>query len=491
MASFDFEYLIIGTGFSGLGMAWKLQQEGVTDFVIFERADDVGGTWRENTYPGCACDVPAHLYSFSFEQKPDWEYLFARQPELLTYLRDFTMKYNLNEHIQFNKLVVEAKYLEREGAWQVTTADGAAVTARYIIAAPGPLATPKVAEIQGLKDFKGEMFHSAQWPADISLKEKKVAVIGTGASALQFIPEIVKEVAELTVFQRTASWVIPRNEKKFSNTEKKYLSQKPGVLAALRNWLYGRLEMRAIGFTRYPFLLSIFEIWSKLNLRHQIKDPALRAKLTPEFKFGCKRILLSTTYYPAIADPKTTLVTDPITNIDEEGINTSKESYSPDVIILGTGFEATKPMPEINVIGADGRNLHEEWDEAGPEAYYGAFMNGYPNFFMLLGPNTAHGHNSVVYMAEAQIEGIWRVITHAQEREQPIIEVKQETQRHFNLWVQDRLKSSVWQKGGCSSWYQTADGKNVTLWPDYTFKFKKQMHNLPLQSFEFSQEERS
>ncbi len=483
----DTEYLIIGAGFSGLAMAWKLKQSSEDDFLIYERAAGLGGTWRANTYPGCACDVPAHVYSYSFEQKPDWTHLFARQQELLEYLEEVADKYHLYEHLRYNEAVNELRYCKEQHIWRAKTAEGGVLTARYVIAAPGPLATPAFPKISGREEFEGVMFHSAEWRHDVDLTEKRVAVIGTGASAIQFIPEIADKVARLTVFQRTASWVIPRDEKKFSDREKKWFRQRPGLVRTLRRWLYGRLEMRAIGFVRHPRVLKIYEWLSKWNLRKQVKDPVLREKLTPKFRFGCKRILLSTEYYPAMALETTDVETGGIEKIVSDGIiTTDGRKIDVDIIILGTGFRATEPMPEIAVYGTREQELHREWARDGPAAYYGACMNGYPNLFMLLGPNTGLGHNSVVYMAEAQVEGIYRILNAAKAQGKNTVHIKGTAQTEFNKTVQDRLAHSVWQRGGCSSWYQTASGKNVTLWPDYTFRFKRELAALPFDAFEFS-----
>ncbi|MCI5044330.1 MAG: NAD(P)/FAD-dependent oxidoreductase, partial [Aquisalinus sp.] len=323
-----------------------------------------------------------------------------------------------------------------------------------------------------------------QWRHDLDLTGKKVAVIGTGASAIQFVPEIVDTVGELKVFQRTAPWVLPRMEREFTENELEAFRNRPALSRLVRRWLYWRSEMRAIGFFRHPNLLRIFEWMGRRHLKAQIENEELREKLTPNFRFGCKRLLMSNQWYPALSREKSEVVTAPIKRIVSGGIEMEDgRLIEADVIIMGTGFQATEPMPGINVTGQNGRDLHGEWGEKGAEAYMGSSVAGYPNLFMLLGPNTGLGHNSVVYMAEAQIEGIIRLIETAKEQGTPTIEVTEEAQAVFNTDLQERLSKSVWQTGGCDSWYKTADGKNTTIWPGYTFDFRKQATSLPLSAF--------
>ncbi len=480
----DTEYLIIGAGFSGLAMAYRLQEAGQRDFIIYEQADELGGTWAANTYPGCACDVPAHVYSFSFEQKPDWSKLFANQPELLAYIKDVAAKHGLEKYIQYNKTVSSLTYDEASQIWSAQTDKGEVLKARYVIAAAGPLATPVMPEIEGIEDFIGDLFHSAHWRHDVELTGKKVAVLGTGASAVQFVPEIVDQVGELKVFQRTAPWVLPRMEREFTNGELNTFRNRPALSRLVRRWLYWRSEMRAIGFFRHPNLLRIFEWMGRRHLKAQINNEELREKLTPNFRFGCKRLLMSNQWYPALSRDKSEVVTAPIKRIVTEGIELEDgRLIKADVIIMGTGFQATEPMPGINVTGREGRDLHSEWREKGAEAYFGSSVAGYPNLFMLLGPNTGLGHNSVVYMAEAQIEGIIRLLETAKKQGTPTVEVTEDAQSDFNADVQERLSKSVWQTGGCDSWYKTADGKNTTIWPGYTFDFRKRATDLPVSAF--------
>ncbi|WP_306253187.1 NAD(P)/FAD-dependent oxidoreductase [Parvularcula sp. IMCC14364] len=483
----DTEYLIIGAGFSGLAMAFRLIEAGKKNFRIYERAEELGGTWAANTYPGCACDVPAHVYSFSFEQKPDWSKLFANQPELLAYIKGVAAKHDLERYVVYGKAVTDMAFNEKEYHWSVQTDDGETCTTRFVIAAAGPLATPAMPQIDGLDSFRGEMFHSANWRHDVDLTGKAVAVIGTGASAIQFVPEIVDQVDTLTVFQRTAPWVLPRMEREFTDGELDSFRNRPALARLVRRWLYWRSEMRAIGFFRYPGLLRVFEWMGKRHLKSQIADEELRKVLTPNFRFGCKRLLMSNQWYPALAHEKSEVVTAPIKRIVSDGIELEAgRMLKADVIIMGTGFHATEPMPGINVTGRSGKNLHEEWSGKGAEAFLGSSVSGYPNLFMLLGPNTGLGHNSVVYMAEAQIEGILRLIAKADEKQAATIEVTEKAQAEFNHTLQERLSKSVWQTGGCDSWYKTEGGRNTTLWPAHTFDFRKQATNLPLEAFSLS-----
>lgn len=399
--------VIIGTGFSGLGMAIALQKQGV-DFVILEKADDVGGTWRDNTYPGCACDIPSHLYSFSFEPKADWKHLFSYWDEILGYLKGVTDKYGLRRYIEFNSLVDRGYWDDDECRWHVFTADGREYVAQFLISGAGALHIPSFPEIAGRDEFAGPAFHSAQWDHSIDLTGKRVAIVGTGASAIQIVPEIVGQVAELQLYQRTPPWVVPRTNEELPVSLRRALRTVPGLRALLRLGIYWAQEALAYGMTKRPNTLKIIEAYAKYNIRRSVKDRELRRKLTPRYRIGCKRILNSSTYYPAVADPKTELITDRIDRITHDGIvtadGTGREVFrEADVIVYATGFHVTDSYTYVQIKGRHGEDLVDRWNREGIGAHRGITVANMPNLFFLLGPNTGLGHNSVVFMIESQI----------------------------------------------------------------------------------------
>src|ERR1700739_3853081 len=395
--------IIIGTGFSGLGMAIALQQQGV-DFVILEKADDVGGTWRDNSYPGCACDIPSHLSSFSFETTPGWKNPFSYQPEIWDYLKGVTEKYGLRRYIEFNSLVDRGHWDDDECRWHVFTTDGREYVAQFLISGAGALHIPSVPHIEGRDEFRGPAFHSAQWDHSVDLTGKRVAVIGTGASAIQIVPEIVGQVAELQLYQRTPPWVVPRTNEEFPPALREALMNVPGLRALLRLAIYWLQEALAYGMTKRPNTLKFIEAYAKWNIRRSVKDRELRRKLTPFYRIGCKRILNSSTYYGAVADPKTKLITDGITRITRDGIVTADGSErKADVIVYGTGFHVTDSYTYVQIKGQKGEDLVDRWTREGIGAHRGITVADVPNLFFLLGPNTGLGHNSVVFMIESQI----------------------------------------------------------------------------------------
>jgi cation diffusion facilitator CzcD-associated flavoprotein CzcO len=470
-AGSDPAIVIIGSGFAGLCMAIRLKQAGHHDFVILEKNDDLGGTWRDNTYPGCACDVPSHLYSFSFELNPGWSRMFAPQQEIWEYLRRCVARYGLAPHIRFGCAVQSMEWDDAASRWRIATAAGEAYTARAIVSGMGGLHVPSVPEIPGADQFAGTAFHSAQWDRSCSLSGKRVAVIGTGASAIQFIPEIARQAGQVLVFQRTPPWIHPRPDFEIPPPVRAAFAAAPPVMRAFRNGTYWLLEARAAGFAVHPGLMAPLQRMARHHIERQIADPALRAKVTPDYTIGCKRILLSSDYYPALSRPNVDLVTEPIARIGRTGlVCVDGSEYDADVIIYGTGFKTTEVIAELGVAGRGGVKLQDAWRD-GIEAHHGISVAGFPNFFLLLGPNTGLGHNSVVFMIESQVQHVLSCLRLLAAQGGDTIEVKASAQRRFNDGIQRRLGRAVWSEGGCTSWYLDADGVNRALWPGFSFEY--------------------
>ena len=471
-ASNDPAIVIIGSGFAGLCMAIRLKQAGYHHFVILEKNDDLGGTWRDNKYPGCACDVPSHMYSFSFELNPDWSRMFAPQQEIWEYMRQCADKYGVAAHIRYGCSVERMEWDDTVGRWRITTAAGEVYTARAIVSGIGALHVPSIPEIPGAERFAGAAFHSAQWDDSCNLSGKRVAVIGTGASAIQFIPQIAKQAERVYVFQRTPSWLQPRRDFEIPPAVRATFRAAPPAMRAFRDGIYWWLESTlGSGLAVHPKLLAPVQRLAKRHIERQIGDPALRAKVTPHYTIGCKRVLLSSDYYPALTAPNVDLVTDHITGITEAGlVCTDGSTYDVDVIIYGTGFKTVEAIEELNVAGRDGVKLQDVW-RGGVEAYHGITVAGFPNFFLLLGPNTGLGHNSVVFMIETQVQHVMSCLRLLAGQNAETIEVKASALRRFNEGIQRRLGRAVWSEGGCKSWYLDAEGVNRALWPGFSFEY--------------------
>ncbi len=464
---------IIGTGFAGLGMAIRLQQAGRRDFVILEKADEVGGTWRDNNYPGCACDVQSHLYSFSFEPNPDWSRLFAPQAEILGYLQGCARKHALYPKIRFHSPVTGARWDENSALWTLDGEQGPLLRARIVITGLGGLSRPSIPEIPGLEDFAGEAFHSQQWRHDLELRGRRVAVIGTGASAIQFVPQIAPQVERLDLYQRTPPWILPKPDRLIGLAERQLFRRLPQTQKALRTGLYWQMEARAVGFVIDPRLMALPERWARNHLRRQVPDAALRRRLTPDYTIGCKRILISNDYYPALTRRNVDVLDCGIRRITDRGIiGRDGRLREVDTIIFGTGFAATDPIGGTRVTGRAGADLRQTLDRTGTQAYKGTSIAGFPNLFMLTGPNTGLGHNSMVYMIESQIDYVLKALEAMQRRALRAVDVKASVQSRFNAALRGKLDRSVWSAGGCRSWYLDAQGRNVTLWPDFSFKFR-------------------
>jgi cation diffusion facilitator CzcD-associated flavoprotein CzcO len=465
----DVEVAIIGTGFAGLCMAIALQRQGRHDFVLLERADEVGGTWRDNHYPGAACDVPSHLYSLSFVPNTQWSRVYPTQPELLAYLREVADRFGLRPHIRFGHELRAADWDDARQCWRLTTSGGV-LRARRLVAGNGGLSEPKAPALPGLERFGGVQFHSATWNHDYALAGKRVAVIGTGASAVQFVPEIAREAGRVDVYQRTPNWIVPRLDRAYRPFEKWAFRHLPGVRAAYRALIYWRNETRVLGFVVHPALMRIGQRAGEQHIAAQISDPVLRARVTPSYAFGCKRVLISNDWYPALQRPNVELVTSPIREVVREGvIDDAGNLREVDAMIFATGFYATENPIAARIRGAGGQSLAQAW-QGGEQAYLGTLVHGFPNLFFIVGPNTGLGHNSMVFMIETQVAYIMRLLRLSDAHDGAAIEVRDEVQRRFNDELQQRLGSSIWASG-CNSWYQHASGKITALWPGFTFSF--------------------
>jgi cation diffusion facilitator CzcD-associated flavoprotein CzcO len=487
---------IVGSGFAGIGMAIRLKQMGVASLTVYEAACDIGGTWRDNAYPGAACDIPSHLYSFSFAPNPSWTRTFGSQPEILAYLKRCAREHGIEPLIRCNARVAAARFDDDARVWRLEIASsqpapagpsGASRTNQtyttgetretievdVVIAANGPLSRPALPEIAGLDRFRGALFHSARWDHACSLEGKTVAVIGTGASAVQFIPRIVPTVARLHVFQRTPPWIMPRPDRAVGRGMQRVFRTLPLAQRLARWAIYWRHEARALAFIVNPTWMQAPTRFAKNYLARRVADPALRAKLTPDYLLGCKRVLLSSDYYPALMQPNVDVVTAPIREIIADGLVTEDgRRYPVDAIICGTGFDVADAGAPFPVIGARGADLDACWRAEGPQAYLGASIAGFPNFFTMIGPNTGLGHNSMVFMIESHIAYIASCLSVLCKRDARTMEVKAEVQRAFNEGLQAAFRGTVWMSG-CRSWYLSKSGKNTTLWPRFSFAFRR------------------
>lgn len=464
------ETIIVGSGFSGLGMAIQLKKAGRDSFVILEKAGGVGGTWRENRYPGCACDVPSHLYSFSFEPHPGWSRMFAPQEEILSYLEHCAKKYELGPHIRFHSQVERAFLDEGSGLWHVQLRGGEVLRARHLVLGIGALHRPAHPEIEGLDSFTGKAFHSAEWDNEYDLRGKRVAVIGTGASAIQFVPRIAPKVERLYLFQRTPPWVLPKPDRAMKEWERKLFGLAPLSQRLYRYWIYWLMEMRAFGFNIDPRVMRLVAALGRRHIRKQIRNPRLRELVTPSYTPGCKRILMADDYYPTLERPNVEVVTDGIAHMSERGVVTKDGVERPvDAVVYGTGFRVTELLTHMQIRGLGGIDINDAW-KGGVEAYLGTTVSGFPNLYLLMGPNTGLGHNSMVFMIEAQIDYVLGCMRVMDEERARFADVKPNVQKAFNERIRSRLTRTVWASG-CHSWYLDAEGRNSTTWPGFTFEF--------------------
>ncbi|GAA4014005.1 NAD(P)/FAD-dependent oxidoreductase [Allokutzneria multivorans] len=463
--------LIIGTGFSGLGAAHRLRERGITDVLLLERADDVGGTWRDNSYPGAACDVPSLLYSFSFAQNSEWSRSFSSQPEILAYLQRFARDNEIYPRCRFGHEMLESRWDPERMRWHVRTSRGE-FTGDVLILGAGPLSQPSIPDLPGLESFEGTAFHSARWDHEHDLTGKNVAVVGTGSSAVQFVPKIQPKAAKLHVFQRTAHWTMPRWDRKVSKVERLLFRRLPALQRLARYAVYWGRESFALGFTVQPKILGIARRLSLRNLRRKVADPVLREKLTPNYAFGCKRVVVTSDFYPALTKPNVELVTDGIAEVRPHSIVTADGTERPvDTLIFGTGFHATDFPIGHRVFNGDGASLTGTWQDE-PGAYRGTTIAGFPNLFMLIGPNTGLGHTSMVFIIESQLNYVLDALDHLREHRVTAVEPLREPQIRFNKRIQRRMRRTVWSRGGCSSWYLDDQGRNIALWPGFSFSLR-------------------
>lgn len=461
---------IIGGGFAGLGVGIALQNKGINDFTIFEGEEGLGGSWRTNTYPGCACDVPSHLYSYSFEPNPYWPEAFSKQADIKKYIEHCAEKYDLLSKIKFKTKVTDATFDEKKGVWIVKTDDGVVTLARILVPATGALSHPKYPDIEGREEFKGVAVHAARWDHDIELKGKRVGVIGTGACAIQVVPGVAPEVGELSVFQRTPSWVVPKMNRTYSEKDHKRWRKHPWIQRAQRLGLYWGMEATLPALLWYPKLLTVGEQFHKLNLRRAIKDPALREKLTPNYKVGCKRVLVSDDYFPTFARDNVHLITDGIKEITSNGIKTvDGKKHDLDVIIYASGYEIGASAYPYQIRGLDGVTLEDYWGSQ-RKAYFGMNVSHFPNMLMTMGPNSGPGHTSVLIYQEAQYKYIAKYAQYLLRHGIKYIDIKEEVQNDQFVGFQKRMRHSTWLSG-CKSWYLNEDGTNSTMWPGFSFEY--------------------
>ncbi|MFJ9347837.1 flavin-containing monooxygenase [Streptomyces sp. NPDC101237] len=475
---------VIGSGFGGLGAAVRLRREGITDFVVLERAGSVGGTWRDNSYPGCACDVPSHLYSFSFAPNPDWPRTFSGQEHIRAYLEHVADVFGLRPHLRFDSEVKRMTWDPERLRWDIETASGS-LSADVVVSATGPLSDPKIPEIPGLDTFPGKVFHSARWDHDYDLRGKRVAMVGTGASAIQIVPAIQPEVERLTLFQRTPPWVMPRVDRAISAGERRLHRALPFTTQARRGLLWGIRELQVQAFTKRPDELGLVESLAKRNMARAIKDPALRARLTPDYRIGCKRILLSSTYYPALARPNVDVVASGLTEVRGSTVVAADgTSAEVDAIVFGTGFHVTDMPIAERVVGADGRTLAETWKD-GMEALRGAAAAGFPNWMTIIGPNTGLGNSSMILMIESQLNYMADYLRQLRVLGgRAALDARPAAVAAWNHKVQERMKRTVWNTGGCTSWYLDANGRNTTIWPGTTTEFRRATQRVDLSEYE-------
>jgi cation diffusion facilitator CzcD-associated flavoprotein CzcO len=472
---------IIGAGFGGLGTAIELKRAGYTDVTVLEKADGVGGVWRENTYPNAACDVPSSLYSWSFAPNPGWPHRYSRQAEILAYIERTAAEQGVLENVRTGVEVTSAAYDEATCTWHLTTAAGEAIETDVLITAVGQLSRPSIPPIPGVDTFEGPAFHSAEWDHDVDLTGKRIAVLGTGASAIQFVPGIQPRAGHVTVFQRSAPYVAPKTDRAYTRLHARAFRRFPRTQAFGRELTWVITE----GFNRALVedtpLKKVVELGWRAQLRRQVRDPELRAKLVPDYPFGCKRVLFSNAWYPALAQPNVDVVTEPVVEVLPHGVRSAHgTTHEVDVIIYGTGFAATEFLAPIQVTGAGGVDLHARW-EKGAHAYLGLCMPDFPNLFVVYGPNTNLGGSSIINMLEAASRAITTLLRHTETRAAASIVVRPEAEQRFDTEIQERLADSVW--ASCHNWYHQDGGRISTNWPGLVAEYQRRCDELDLDDF--------
>ncbi|TCO52338.1 flavin-containing monooxygenase [Actinocrispum wychmicini] len=475
---------VIGTGFSGLGVAIKLLANNVDDFVVLERADEVGGTWRDNTYPGCACDVMALLYVYSFAQKSDWGSTFGTRQELFDYLRDVTDRFGVRPHIRFNHEVLGAQWDEKLRRWNIQTSQGD-YTAQLLVSGSGYLSDPVIPNIPGFENFQGKVMHSSKWDHDYDLKGRKVAVIGTGASAIQFVPAIQSEVGHMDLYQRSAPWVMPKPDKPNTGLHGWALKNFPGYRAFRRGFNKRGREILSFIFSNPDIAAKTVQGNAAKHLKKSVPDPALRARLTPNFSVACKRLLFSNKWYPAIQADNVEIIDGEVGGVTPTGIiGSDGKERQVDTIILGTGFLATKRPIAARITGRGGVKLEEQWDRIGMKAYRGTTVANFPNLFLMLGPNTTLGHSSQTLMIESQMNYVIEAVKTIRGRGLASVEVRADAQELYNRMVEQAIEGTVWDPATCTSWYVDSTGRNPSLWPMKTSKFAKSTKKFDVSAYQ-------
>ncbi len=471
----EHQVVVVGAGFSGIGMAGRLRSMGIDDFVVLDRGNDLGGTWRDNSYPGCCCDVPSNLYSYSFALNPDWSRSFPSQGEIWDYLRACVDRFDVGGHLRLGRVVDEARWDEQTGRWTVRAVGGDEYAAPVLVWATGSLSEPSIPEFPGLKDFRGKVFHSARWEHGFDLRGKRVCVVGTGASAVQFVPQIAPVVEHVYVYQRTPPFIVPRRDRPVSRLRQLVYRKVPAIQRLSRLRIYAIFEsLLSVFVGRGERRTAVVRKRALDHLAKQVPDEGLRAKLTPHYQPGCKRLLLSDDYYPSLTRPNVEVVASPVASFTaHEVVGQDGIARPVDVVIMGTGFEAAEPPYAEHIVGKDGARLSEVWKANGVEAYAGATVAGFPNLFLMIGPNATLAHNSMIYMIESHINYIASALAFMARPGVRTVEVKRAVQQRYNDRLQNRLEHSVWVEGGCGSWYLDHRGRNTTLWPDHTWKFRR------------------
>lgn len=476
------DVLLIGSGFSGIGMAINLKKAGITNFKIVEMAKDFGGTWRDNKYPGAACDVPSHLYSFSFEPNPEWSRMFATSDEIEKYMLGVVQKHELRKYAEFGVKVTGMSYDEASALWTVDCDGGRKIVARAVVSCVGALSIPSIPRLKGAESFQGEVLHTARYRHNVDLKGKNVVVVGGGASAIQLVPAIADKPKKLTVFQRTPSWIIPKPDYEIGAFEKAIYRTFPFVQAARRNTIFGITELFGSGIVFDTPMSKVLERAARYNIERSIKDPELRRKVTPDYKFGCKRMLISNDWYPALTRPNVELVANPVATINPTSVTAEGKEYPADVIIYATGFEVPSAGTPWHVAGARGHDLNRDWAK-GAESYRGMTVHGFPNLFFCMGPNTGPGHTSVLVYTEAQFEYITKAIVRMQTEGIASIEPTAAKQAEFTNFIDERMKITTWTSG-CQSWYLTDGGRNTTLYPGFASEYVLGIRNFHLEDYD-------
>jgi cation diffusion facilitator CzcD-associated flavoprotein CzcO len=473
---------VIGAGFGGVAVGAALGRAGV-DYVILERAGSIGGTWRDNTYPGCRCDVPSHLYSLSAAPTPDWTHTYSAQPEILSYLRQAADRLGVRGHVRLSHEVLGARWDPAACRWLLDTAGGP-FSADVLISANGPLAEPAVPQLPGLADFGGRVFHSGRWDAGAKLAGQRVGVVGTGASAVQIVPAIAPEVASLAVFQRTPAWILPHTDRPITSWERAVYRRVPAAQRAVRTAVYWQRELLVSGMVKDPRRMALVRMLAARHLARQVPDQDLRQRLTPQYTPGCKRLVPSNDFYPALQQPHVELVTDPIERLTGRGVVTAGgRTHELDVLILATGFRVTSNPVMDRIEGADGTRLAGLWAAGGPKAFLATTVAGFPNLFLINGPNSGIGHTSLLVMTEAQVPYVIGAIKALDEHRIAALDLRADVQERYNDWLDGKLSRTVWNTGGCDSWYLHAHGRNSALWPDYTWRFRRLLGRFDLRPY--------